>query len=73
LKGAPPSVRFQHNYTDAELAEWVPRIQAMEEHVAEVHAIMNNNYSNWATANARRLDELLAEAHAQGPAGRYSP
>ena len=72
LKGAPPSVRFQHNYSDAELDEWVPRIQAMEEHVAEVHAIMNNNYSNWATANARRLAELLAEAHARGPAGRFS-
>jgi uncharacterized protein YecE (DUF72 family) len=72
LKGAPPSVRFQHNYTDAELGEWVPRIQAMQDSVEEVHAIMNNNYSNWATANARRLEELLAEAHARGPAGRYS-
>jgi uncharacterized protein YecE (DUF72 family) len=72
LKGAPPSVRFQHNYSDAELNEWVPRIQAMAEQAAEVHAIMNNNYSNWATANARRLEELLAEARARGPAGRYS-
>ncbi|HSR23788.1 MAG TPA: DUF72 domain-containing protein [Candidatus Eisenbacteria bacterium] len=27
--------------------------------------------SNWATANARRLEELIAEAHARGPAGRY--
>ena len=71
LKGAPPSVRFQHNYADAELSEWVPRIQAMEEQTAEVHAIMNNNYSNWATANARRLEELLEEARARGPAGRY--
>jgi uncharacterized protein YecE (DUF72 family) len=73
LKGAPPSVRFRHNYSDAELAEWVPRIRAMEDQVAEVHAIMNNNYSNWATANARRLDELIAEAHARGPSGRYPP
>jgi uncharacterized protein YecE (DUF72 family) len=71
LKGAPPSVRFQHNYNDEELAEWVPRIQAMAEQAAEVHAIMNNNFSNWATANARRLEELLAEARARGPAGRY--
>jgi uncharacterized protein YecE (DUF72 family) len=67
VKGAPPSVRFQHNYSDAELQEWVPRIRAMEEQVAEVHAIMNNNYSNWAPANARRLNELLAEAHRRGP------
>ena len=59
LKGAPPSVRFQHDYTDGELEEWVPRIRAMEEQVEEVHAIMNNNYSNWAAKNAQRLQELL--------------
>ena len=59
LKGAPPSVRFQHRYSDEELNEWLPRIRAMEEQVAEVHAIMNNNYSNWSTVNARRLEELL--------------
>jgi uncharacterized protein YecE (DUF72 family) len=58
LKGAPPSVRFQHDYSDAELAEWVPRIRAMAERAAEVHAIMNNN-SRWAIGNARRLAALL--------------
>jgi uncharacterized protein YecE (DUF72 family) len=71
IKGAPPSVRYRHNYSDAELAEWVPRIRSMAEHVQEVHAIFINNYSNWATANAWRLQELLAEAHLWGPAGRY--
>ena len=71
IKGAPPSVRFRHRYDDAELQEWVPRIRAMAEEAAEVHAIMNNNYQDWAPANARRLGELLAEAHARGPAGRY--
>lgn len=68
LKGAPPSVRFQHNYVDQELNEWVPKLQAMEEQAAEVHAIMNNNYSNWSVANARRLEELIAEFRARGPA-----
>ncbi len=72
LKGAPPSVRFRHDYSDVELGEWVPRIEAMASEAAEVHAIFNNNYSNWATANAKRLEELLAEARARGPAGRYS-
>lgn len=64
LKGAPPSVRFRHYYSDAELLEWVPRILAMEEQVAEVHAIMNNNYSNWSVANAKRLEQLLERARA---------
>jgi uncharacterized protein YecE (DUF72 family) len=62
-KGAPPSVRYRHNYSDAELEEWVPRILAMEKEAEEVHAIMNNNYSNWSVANAKRLAELLAEEH----------
>jgi uncharacterized protein YecE (DUF72 family) len=64
LRGAPPSVRFQHDYSEAELEEWVPRILAMEDAVEEVHAIMNTNYSNWAPKNAKRLEELIAEAHA---------
>jgi uncharacterized protein YecE (DUF72 family) len=65
LKGAPPNVRFRWDYRDEELAEWVPRIQALEEHVAEVHAIMNNNYSNWSTKNAGQLERLLEQAGSQ--------
>src|SRR5437879_5136505 len=59
VRGAPPSVRFQHDYSDQELEEWVPRLRAMEEQVEEVHAIMNNNYSNWSVKNAKRLERLL--------------
>ena len=69
LRGAPPSVRFQHNYEDAELEEWVPRILRVESEVEEVHAIMNNNFSNWATTNAKRLGELLEEARHRGRPG----
>ena len=62
LKGAPPNVRFRWDYADEELAEWVPRIQMLAEHAQNVHAIMNNNYSNWSVKNAHRLEELLEEA-----------
>lgn len=72
-RGAPPSVRFQHNYTDAELGEWVPRIRAVEDQVDEVHAIMNNNFSNWSVMNAKRLSELLAEAHRRGTPAADGP
>jgi uncharacterized protein YecE (DUF72 family) len=64
VKGAPPSTRFRYRYDDVELAEWVPRIHAMAGQAAEVHAIMNNSVADAATANARRLEELL---------GDYSP
>ncbi len=59
IRGAPPNVRFRYDYPDAELQEWVPRIKEMERSAKEVHAIMNNNYSNYSVKNARRLEELL--------------
>jgi uncharacterized protein YecE (DUF72 family) len=58
-KGAPPSVRFRYLYPTEELQEWVPRIRELEQGAAEVHAIMNNNYSNYSVRNARELAELL--------------
>ncbi|TMD37082.1 MAG: DUF72 domain-containing protein [Chloroflexi bacterium] len=60
LKGAPPNLRFRHEYSDAELAEWVPRIKEMEKSAKEVHAVMNNNYSNYSVKNAMQLEKLLA-------------
>ena len=64
-KGAPPNVRFRWDYKDAELAEWVPRVQALAERTQEVHAIMNNNYSNWSVKNAHQLEKLLHGAGLQ--------
>ena len=40
----------------------MPRIRALAGEAREVHAVMNNNYSNYSVENARRLEELLAEA-----------
>lgn len=60
LKGAPPNVRFRWDYPASELAEWVPRIREMEKSAKQVHAIMNNNYSNYSVKNAQKLEELLA-------------
>ena len=61
-RGAPPSEKFRYLYSDAELREWVPKIQHLAGETKEVHAVMNNNYSNYSVENARRLDELLTEA-----------
>jgi uncharacterized protein YecE (DUF72 family) len=59
VKGAPPNLRFRHDYKDEELAEWVPRIKEMERSAKEVHAVMNNNYSNYSVKNAQQLERLL--------------
>ena len=60
LKGAPPSLRFRYDYKDEDLSEWVPRIKEMERSAKQVHAIMNNNYSNYSVKNAQQLERLLA-------------
>src|SRR6266581_2709502 len=59
LKGAPPNLRFRYEYSDQELAEWVPRIKEMERSAKQVHALMNNNYSNYSVKNAKQLEKLL--------------
>ena len=59
LKGAPPNLRFRYEYSDQELAEWVPRIKEMERSAKQVHALMNNNYSNYSVKNAQQLEKLL--------------
>ncbi len=59
LRGVPPNVRFRWDYSDAELAEWVPRIKEMEQSAGRVHALMNNNYSNYSVKNAQQLEKLL--------------
>jgi uncharacterized protein YecE (DUF72 family) len=59
IKGAPPNLRFRYDYKDEELAEWVPRIKEMERSAKNVHALMNNNYSNYSVKNAKQLEKLL--------------
>jgi len=59
VKGAPPNLRFRYEYAEAELAEWVPRIKEMERSAQQVHALMNNNYSNYSVKNAAQLERLL--------------
>jgi uncharacterized protein YecE (DUF72 family) len=60
IKGAPPNLRFRYEYGEEELAEWVPRIKEMERSAQQVHALMNNNYSNYSVKNAHQLERLLA-------------
>ncbi len=73
LKGAPPNLRFRYDYSDQELSEWVPRIKEMEKSAKEVHALMNNNYSNYSVKNAKQLEKLLAAWQKYGSAQARRP
>lgn len=52
--------RFRYLYNEDELEEWVPKIRELAQDTREVHALMNNCYSDFAVRNAAQLSSLLA-------------
>ncbi|HSR26874.1 MAG TPA: DUF72 domain-containing protein, partial [Actinomycetes bacterium] len=54
--------RFHYLYTEAEMAEWVPKVDHLAESAREVHVLMNNCFSDHAVINARQLTDLLDSA-----------
>ena len=53
--------RYDYNYSQAELAEWVPRIRAVSAKTERTYVLMNNCHAGHAAQNARLLQALLAE------------
>jgi uncharacterized protein YecE (DUF72 family) len=53
------SERFRYLYNEDELREWVPRIEHLAENAGQVHAMLNNCYSDHAVVNASQLGALL--------------
>jgi len=51
--------RFDYLYAPRELEEWVPAIEAAAESGVPVHALLNNNRSNYAVVNAFEMGALL--------------
>ncbi len=51
--------RFRYLYEPAELKPWASKLAQMAEQSREVHAVMNNCYSDYAVRNADDLAELL--------------
>ncbi len=59
-RGGPTSAdRFDYLYKPAELAEWVPAIEAAAAAGVPTHVLMNNNRENYAVANAYDVADLL--------------
>jgi uncharacterized protein YecE (DUF72 family) len=51
--------RFKYDYSEEELREWVPRIEALAEQTRETHVVMNNCYRDYAVNDAQDLARLL--------------
>jgi uncharacterized protein YecE (DUF72 family) len=56
------SERFRYRYDEDELREWVPKVEHLADGAREVHALMNNCYSDYATTNAQQFMDLLSSA-----------
>ncbi|MGH2449143.1 MAG: DUF72 domain-containing protein [Chloroflexota bacterium] len=54
--------RFKYCYSEAELEEWVPKIETLAGETRQVHALMNNCYSDYGVRNAQQLALLLERA-----------
>ena len=61
-RGLTAEERFRHDYSTAELSEWVPRIRTLREQSETVHVLMNNCYTDYGVRSARLMAGLLAEA-----------
>jgi uncharacterized protein YecE (DUF72 family) len=53
--------KFGYDYSRAELAEWVPKLEELAAEAKQTHVLMNNCYSDYAQKNASTLIELLGE------------
>jgi uncharacterized protein YecE (DUF72 family) len=51
--------RFRHQYTDAELREWVPRLHGLAERTEQVHVLFNNCCGDASVRAAERMRDLL--------------
>ncbi|MBY8881190.1 DUF72 domain-containing protein [Actinacidiphila acidipaludis] len=65
--------RFRHDYTPAELAEWVPRVRAMAEGAREVHVLFNNCCADAAVRAAASMARLVPADPLPGPPAAADP
>ena len=60
-RGGSAAERFDHLYSDGELAEWVEPLRGLAEQAEEVYALMNNNRYDYAPRSGQILRGLLDE------------
>lgn len=58
-------IRYLYRYSEAELAEWQPRIERLAAQADEVCILFNNNSGGDAVHNAKQMIDMLS-AHPQG-------
>ncbi|WP_078594207.1 DUF72 domain-containing protein [Streptomyces sp. NRRL S-920] len=59
--------KFRHTYTEAELAEWLPRVRSLAERADEVHVLFNNCCADAAVRAAESMSRLIGTGPSGGP------
>ena len=54
-----PADRYSYLYSEAELAEWLPRIAQIADAARETYVFFNNHANGQAAVNARQMAEIL--------------
>jgi uncharacterized protein YecE (DUF72 family) len=68
--GTTAAERFDYLYSKPQLRAWVPKIEALAERAASVHALMNNCYQDKGVRNAADLGAMLLGDRPEGSRGR---
>lgn len=55
--------RYDYTYSEAELAEWVPKIRGLEAESEAVLVYANNHYRGQSVQTIRKLRDMLGAAH----------
>jgi len=58
--------RYDYEYSEEELMEWVPKIQHMQEQTQAMYLFANNHYQGKAVKTAQMLKTLLGQSPAEG-------
>jgi len=58
-RGATVAERFNYLYSEAELREWVPKIQELASKTRQLHVLFNNCYQDKAVINARQVAFMI--------------
>jgi uncharacterized protein YecE (DUF72 family) len=58
-KGRESWERYDYLYSEAELSEWLPKVEVLAESSDRTYIIFNNHYKGQAPANARTFERML--------------
>jgi uncharacterized protein YecE (DUF72 family) len=58
-RGSREQLRYDYNYSERELTEWIARIQALSQQAKQTYLFFNNCHAGQAARNAKLMEELL--------------